>query len=95
MFGGAFTEFKPDEESFQGMITALRQVLYVVEDAMSKGFIAEKAPLLAVRMIWAPLHGVIHLYLGGHIESATTAEALYNHVLAAVIQSLFETKKFN
>ena len=95
MFGGAFTEFKPDEESFQGMITALRQVLYVVEDAMSKGFIAEKDPLLAVRMIWAPLHGVIHLYLGGHIESVTTAEALYNHVLAAAIQSLFETGKIN
>ncbi len=89
MFGGAFIEFKPDEESYLGTITALKQVLDVVGEAMNQGLILASDSLLVVRMIWAPLHGVIDLYFGGHIGSQSEAKLLYDRVSKAVIESLF------
>ena len=91
MFGGSFSEFKPDGETLQGTATALKQVSALVEVAIEQGMIQVQDPLLAVRMIWAPLHGVIHLYLGGHIENEEAAKALYDHTLSMVINSLVNT----
>lgn len=88
MFGGSFAEFKPDAESLQGTATALKQITALVEAAIEQRMLQEKDSLLAVRMIWAPLHGVIHLYLGGHIESEEAAKRLYDHTLSMVILSL-------
>lgn len=65
MFGGAFSEFKPEEESLQAIVTALQQVIIIITKAIEQGLISEKDPLLVVNLIWAPLHGTIHLYLGG------------------------------
>lgn len=90
MFGGAFADFKPDEESYEGTVTALKQVLDVVEGLIEQGLILEKDPLLAVRMLWAPLHGVIDLYFGGHISSQSEAKFLYDRVATAVFQSLVQ-----
>ncbi|WP_440114599.1 TetR/AcrR family transcriptional regulator [Paenibacillus sp. QZ-Y1] len=88
MFGGSFSEFKPDAETLQGTATALKQVSALVGAAIAQGLLQEQDPMLAVRMIWAPLHGVIHLYLGGHIESEEAAKTLYDHTLSMVILSL-------
>ncbi|MEC0123181.1 TetR/AcrR family transcriptional regulator [Paenibacillus pabuli] len=88
MFGGSFAEFKPDAESLQGTATALKQITALVVAAIEQKMLQENDPLLAVRMIWAPLHGVIHLYLGGHIESEEAAKRLYDHTLSMVILSL-------
>ncbi|MCG7378190.1 TetR/AcrR family transcriptional regulator [Paenibacillus sp. ACRSA] len=88
MFGGSFAEFKPDAESLQGTATALKQISGLVEVAIKQGLIQEKDPLLAVRLIWAPLHGVIHLYLGGHIESEEAAKRLYDHTVTMIMNTL-------
>lgn len=37
MFGGAFSDFKPDEESMHGTVTAMRQLLTVISNAQEKG----------------------------------------------------------
>ncbi|MFS0872579.1 TetR/AcrR family transcriptional regulator [Paenibacillus xylanilyticus] len=91
MFGGSFAEFKPDAESLEGTATALKQLTNLVEAAKGQGLLREDDSLLAIQMIWAPLHGVIHLYLGGHIESEEAARRLYDHTLSMIVQSLFET----
>ncbi|WP_408893255.1 TetR/AcrR family transcriptional regulator [Paenibacillus taichungensis] len=88
MFGGSFAEFKPDAESLQGTATALKQITSLVASSIEQGMLKENDLLLAVRMIWAPLHGVIHLYLGGHIETEEAAKRLYDHTLSMVILSL-------
>ncbi|MFK0525192.1 TetR/AcrR family transcriptional regulator [Paenibacillus illinoisensis] len=91
MFGGSFAEFKPDAESLEGTATAMKQLIDLIKAANEQELLQEKDPLLAVQMIWAPLHGVIHLYLGGHLESEASAKKLYDHTLSMIVQSLFET----
>ncbi|MEN2766099.1 TetR/AcrR family transcriptional regulator [Ornithinibacillus xuwenensis] len=86
MFGGAFGEFKPEEESIQATNTALEQFTQVIIEAIEAELIAEKDPLEVVRIIWASLHGVIHLYQGGHIESSEAAKSLYDKSVKNIIQ---------
>ncbi|UOE92683.1 TetR/AcrR family transcriptional regulator [Alkalihalobacillus sp. LMS39] len=87
MFGGAFSEFKLEEESIDATNTALQQFTEVIKGAIEAGTISEKDPLEVVRVIWASLHGVIHLYLAGHIESLETAKSLYDKSVANLIQT--------
>ncbi|KAB8126118.1 TetR/AcrR family transcriptional regulator [Gracilibacillus oryzae] len=87
MFGGAFHEFKPEEESIQATTTALQQFTQVVTEAIEAGLIEEKDPLQVVHVIWASLHGVIHLHLGGHIESIKTTKFLYDNSVTRLIQA--------
>jgi AcrR family transcriptional regulator len=93
MFGGAFSEFKPEEESLQAIGTALQQVTTIISSAMEEGFINEKDPLLVVNLVWASLHGVIHLYLGGHIQNEETAKVLYDKALLNVIRTFFRDNR--
>jgi AcrR family transcriptional regulator len=89
MFGGAFSEFKPEEESLNAIFTALQQVIAVITKAIEQGFIVEKDPLLVVNLVWASLHGVIHLHLGGHIQNEETAKTLYDRSVSNLIQTFF------
>ncbi|MNI54473.1 Bacterial regulatory protein, tetR family [compost metagenome] len=89
MFGGAFSEFKPEEESLQAMITALQQVINIIAEAIDQGLIAEKDPILVVHIVWASLHGVIHLYLGGHIQTEALAKTLYDRTVSNLIHTFF------
>lgn len=89
MFGGAFSEFKPEEESLQAMVTALQQVTIIITKAIEQGYISEKDPLLVVNLVWASLHGVIHLYSGGHIQNEATAKMLYDRSLMNLIHTFY------
>jgi AcrR family transcriptional regulator len=89
MFGGAFSEFKPEEESLQAIVTALQQVITIITKAIEQGFISEKDPLLVVNLVWASLHGTIHLYLGGHIQNEATAKVLYDRSISNLIHTFF------
>ncbi|RKL64790.1 TetR family transcriptional regulator [Salipaludibacillus neizhouensis] len=91
MFGGAFSEFKPEEESIYATTTALQQFTQVITEAIEAGLIAEKDPQEVVCVIWASLHGLIHLYLGGHIESLETAKALYNKSVTKLIRTYMQS----
>ncbi|MDL4839417.1 TetR/AcrR family transcriptional regulator [Aquibacillus rhizosphaerae] len=87
MFGGVFGEFKPEEESIHATTTALQQFIQVITEAIEAGLIMEKDPVQVVRVIWASLHGVIHLYLGGHIENLETTKALYDKSVTNLIRT--------
>ncbi|MDQ1914444.1 TetR/AcrR family transcriptional regulator [Paenibacillus sp. GD4] len=89
MFGGAFADFKPDEESMQGTVTALRQLLTVISNAQEQGLIPAKYDTESViRIFWASLHGVIHLYLGGHLGDVQSAHGVYKQTLSLIVSSL-------
>jgi AcrR family transcriptional regulator len=91
MFGGAFTEFKPDEDSLQGIKTALSQVAAIVNLAkIQRTSLHEMDTLETVRLIWAPLHGVIHLYLTGQIRNQEEVMRLFNRAVSMVVHSVFE-----
>jgi len=89
MFGGAFSEFKPEEETLQAINTALQQIITIITQAIEQGFISEKDPILVVNLIWATLHGTIHLYLGGHIQHEATAKLLYDKSVTNLIHTFF------
>lgn len=91
MFGGAFSEFKPEEESLQAIVTALQQVITIITKAIEKGFISEKDPILVVNLVWASLHGAIHLHLGGHIQDEETAKTLYDRSVSNLIVTFFRS----
>lgn len=89
MFGGAFSDFKPDEESMHGTITAMRQLLTVISNAQEKGLIPDQYDTESViRIFWASLHGVIHLYFGGHLGDIQSAHAVYRQTLSLIVSSL-------
>ncbi|MFD0682176.1 MULTISPECIES: TetR/AcrR family transcriptional regulator [unclassified Paenibacillus] len=89
MFGGAFADFKPDEESMHGTVTAMRQLLTVISNAQEKGLIPEQYDTDSViRIFWASLHGVIHLYIGGHLGDVQSAHAVYRQTLSLIVSSL-------
>lgn len=90
MFGGAFSEFKPEEESLTAIFTALQQVIAVITSAIEQGFIVEKDPILVVNLVWASLHGVIHLHLGGHIQNEETAKTLYDRSVSNLVHMFFK-----
>jgi AcrR family transcriptional regulator len=91
MFGGAFSEFKPEEESLQAIITALQQIITIISKAIEQRLIVEKDPLLVVNLVWATLHGTIHLYLGGHIPNEATAKILYDRSVSNLIETFFRS----
>ncbi len=92
MFGGAFGDFKPDEESLQGTVTAMRQLIYVVGSAQQQGLLSASAPadtVEIVRLVWGALHGVIHLQMGGHLGDVPSAYATYQQTLSLLSSTLF------
>ena len=89
MFGGAFADFKPDEESMHGTVTAMRQLLTVISDAQKQGLIpGQHNTESIVRIFWASLHGVIHLYIGGYLGDVQSAYAVYRQTLSLIANSL-------
>ncbi|GGF79301.1 TetR family transcriptional regulator [Paenibacillus albidus] len=90
MFGGAFAEFKPDAESMQGTMTAMRQLQILISSAQHQGLISEQEDIQTiVGTIWASLHGVIHLYMGGFLGDEKSANAVYKQTMAMLARSLF------
>ncbi|AJY74703.1 TetR/AcrR family transcriptional regulator [Paenibacillus beijingensis] len=90
MFGGAFADFKPDEESMHGTVTAMRQLMTVISHAQEQGLIPGPYDTeTVIRIFWGSLHGVIHLYMGGHLGDVQSAHTVYRHTLTLVVGSLF------
>ncbi|WP_314586850.1 TetR/AcrR family transcriptional regulator [Paenibacillus terrigena] len=90
MFGGAFADFKPDEGSLNGTVTAMRQLLTLINNAQKQGRIPDQYDTESViRIFWASLHGVIHLYMGGHLGDVQSAHAVYKQTLSLIASSLF------
>ena len=89
MFGGAIS-FKQDEESLQGSVTALQQVMNLLEEASRRELIKVDDLSLTTLKIWASLHGVIHLHLGDHFKpNDELGKVVYDQVLSDLIRILF------
>ncbi|CQR58956.1 TetR/AcrR family transcriptional regulator [Paenibacillus riograndensis] len=94
MFGGAFAEFKPDAESMQGTMTAMSRLLILISTAQQQGQISDKEETQTiVSTIWASLHGVIHLYMGGFLGDADAAHTVYKQTIVLLSRSLFAVSK--
>ncbi|MFC9711936.1 TetR/AcrR family transcriptional regulator [Paenibacillus sp. NPDC056933] len=94
MFGGAFAEFKPDAESMQGTMTAIRRLLILISTAQQQGQISDQEETgTLVSTIWASLHGVIHLYMGGFLGDVNAAHTVYKQTMDLMSQSLFAVSK--
>ncbi|MFE6077918.1 TetR/AcrR family transcriptional regulator [Paenibacillus sp. NPDC057886] len=94
MFGGAFAEFKPDAESMQGTMTAIRRLLILISTAQQQGQISDQEETgTLVSTIWASLHGVIHLYMGGFLGDVKAAHTVYKQTMDLMSQSLFAAYK--
>ncbi|OAB44861.1 TetR/AcrR family transcriptional regulator [Paenibacillus antarcticus] len=91
MFGGAFSEFKPEEETLQAINTALQQFITIITQAIKQGLISETDPIHVVNLIWATLHGTIHLHLGGHIQDERTAKLLYDTSVTNLIHTFLRS----
>ncbi|WP_200905893.1 TetR/AcrR family transcriptional regulator [Paenibacillus sp. IHB B 3415] len=90
MFGGAFAEFKPDAESMQGTMTAIHRLLVLISTAQEQGQISDQEETgTLVSTIWASLHGVIHLYMGGFLGDVEAAHTIYRQTMGLLSESLF------
>ncbi|MFX3645917.1 MAG: TetR/AcrR family transcriptional regulator [Paenibacillus sp.] len=94
MFGGAFAEFKPDAESMQGTMTAIHRLLILINTAQQQGQISDQEETRTlVSTIWASLHGVIHLYMGGFLGDVTSAHTVYKQTMDLMSHALFAASK--
>ncbi|RPK23260.1 MULTISPECIES: TetR/AcrR family transcriptional regulator [Paenibacillus] len=94
MFGGAFAEFKPDAESMQGTMTAIHRLLILISTAQKQGQISDQEETeTLVSTIWASLHGVIHLHMGGFLGDVKAAHNVYKQTMNLMSQSLFAVSK--
>ncbi|MCP1422938.1 AcrR family transcriptional regulator [Paenibacillus xylanexedens] len=94
MFGGAFAEFKPDAESMQGTMTAIHRLLILISTAQQQGQISDQEETeTLVSTIWASLHGVIHLHMGGFLGDVKAAHTVYKQTMNLMSQSLFAVSK--
>ncbi|WP_312113928.1 TetR/AcrR family transcriptional regulator [Brevibacillus reuszeri] len=85
MFGGALSDFKPDEKSLEGTTTALIRIQQTVVRAMEQGELEKNDPLLVVQTLWATLHGVIHLQFAGHFSQPSVAQDVYRFTLTKML----------
>ncbi|MBP0725343.1 TetR/AcrR family transcriptional regulator [Bacillus sp. RG28] len=93
MFGGELSDFKPDEQSLEGTITALSRIQQTIIRAIEQGEFEDNDPLLVVRMLWSALHGVIHLQFAGHFSNLSMAQEVYEFTLNKTLSS-FKTSSF-
>ena len=70
------------------MVVALGTVSGMLEAYMAQGVLPVQDPKALTRALWAPLHGVISLYLLGHFPSVDEAKWAYERTIQA-ITSLF------
>jgi AcrR family transcriptional regulator len=88
MFSGALPEFTPSPTSLQDVASAIGIVVAVLEDYRRQGVLITDDVGQTATMIWAALHGVIHLFFAGHLSDPHVAKAVYERTLLTIIGSL-------
>ncbi|NJM08767.1 TetR/AcrR family transcriptional regulator [Candidatus Gracilibacteria bacterium] len=88
MFGGALPQFKPDPASIQDVATAIGLLVAVLEGYRMAGTLKIDDSAATATMLWAALHGVIHLSFAGHLHDAQTARAIYARTIDTLIDAL-------
>ncbi|MNP73559.1 hypothetical protein D3C76_1702890 [compost metagenome] len=78
----------------QGTMTAIHRLLILISTAQKQGQISDQEETeTLVSTIWASLHGVIHLHMGGFLGDVKAAHNVYKQTMNLMSQSLFAVFK--
>lgn len=88
MFSGALPDFKPDTTSLDDFKMAINLVVAALERYQQAGLLVLDDPHLVAKMIWAAMHGVVHLFLAGNLDDPAVARALYERMITTVLGAL-------
>jgi len=89
MFCGAIPNFHPSQVSIRNTATALETIVeslrrYIEQDMLL--YIDD--PERITKVLWAPLHGVISLYLLGHFSTLEETTKIFERTVQSLIASL-------
>lgn len=88
MFCGAIPNFHPSTVSILATETAFETVVASMRQYMELGVLPTDDPVMVTKSLWAPLHGVVSLYLLGHFSTSEEAKEVFERTLQALIASL-------
>ncbi len=77
MFGDGLVGFVPPQESRQTAWQSFEQLIAHFSSCMQQGLLPHSNPTAAARLLWAAMHGVIHLELKGYYLTPAQANDLY------------------
>ncbi|HET8847022.1 MAG TPA: WHG domain-containing protein [Ktedonobacteraceae bacterium] len=90
LFGGAIPRFQPSKTSKQVMTAAFETVVGKLQEYMTQGLLPVQDAELLTKAIWAPLHGVVSLYILDHFSSLEEAQQTFERTrqtLVALLES--------
>lgn len=85
MFGGAIPNFHPSTTSIDTTMTALETIVRTIRAYMEQKLLPPDDPVMVTKSLWAPLHGVVSLYLLGHFSTLEEAKDVFERTVQAVI----------
>lgn len=88
MFCGAIPDFHPSMVSILTTTTALETIVTSMQRYMDEGILSVDDPIRITKALWAPLHGVVSLYLLGHFSTLEEAKEVFERTVQALIASL-------
>lgn len=88
MFAGALPQFKPDAASIQDVATAIGLLVAVLDGYLQAGLLHTEDTAQTAKMLWASLHGVIHLRFAGHLADEVEARSLYAYTVTTLVEAL-------
>lgn len=87
LFDGAIPRFQPSAASKQMMTMALETMVRTLQIYMTQGLLPAQDPMMLTRALWAPLHGVVSLYLLDHFSSFEEAKQAFERTTQAMLVS--------
>ncbi len=88
MFAGALPQFKPDAASIQDVATAIGLLVAVLDGYREAELLHTDDTAQTAKMLWASLHGVIHLRFAGHLADEAEARSLYAYTVTTLVEAL-------
>ena len=88
MFCGAIPNFQPSTTSIHSITTALETVVENLQSYMTQGLLPIEDPEMLTKTLWAPLHGVVSLYLLGHFSSLEVARDVFERTVQMIMAML-------
>jgi AcrR family transcriptional regulator len=91
MFSGSLPEFTPTPASLHDVATAIGLVVRALDTYQRAGQLLGDDVGQIAQLLWAALHGVIHLFFAGHLGDIEAARSLYAHTTETLISALLPT----
>lgn len=87
MFCGAIPNFTPSPESIQATTAVFDQLVGIIQQAIERGELASNNAYFMAKSFWTAMHGVVSLYVLGHIPNEDEAKEAFARNLDAIIAS--------